>query len=256
MKIKDWFVKNASGLLSLTACIGVVFTAVLSANAAIKAQGTIKEWTEEKHDDLTMFEKVQASAKHVVLPIASAAGTIYCISKSHRIDKEHVATLAGVAVMAGKRYDDYRKANVKVNGKEAHERVLQELAAQKAKPTDLQAASLMSYCSTGAWWDSGEERLFYDSITEQYFTSTLARVMDAQYHLNRNFTMGCDYVNVQMWCDFLGIENKNDDQRGWALNDDYTWLDFDNHKPVDIGDGLEACIIECAFDPEENYWDQ
>jgi hypothetical protein len=255
MNISKWLSDNKSGILSIIACAGVVVTGLLSARAAIKTEETIAEWTEEKHDELTKFEKVQASVKHVILPVASGAATIYCIAKSHRIDKEHAVALVGAAAISAKRYDDYRKANVEVNGMDAHEKVMQKLAADKAKMVNLTCESMCTVCSTGASWDNGEERLFYDSITEQYFTSTLSRVLEAEYHLNRNFAMGYPEVDVQMWCDFLGIKNRYHDTRGWAYNDEFNWLDFNNAPPVDIGDGLEACIIECPWAPIEGYLD-
>ncbi|MBO7449417.1 MAG: hypothetical protein J6U54_03530 [Clostridiales bacterium] len=242
-----------SGLLSFAASVGVVATAVLTGIATVKAMDEIDEWMDEKHDELTTFEKIQAGAKHYVAAVGAGIATIICINESHRISKEEIALVTGAAVAATKRYDEYRKANIETNGREAHEKAMAKVAAVDAKDANIAASSLLMTCQTGESWENGKEQLFYDSITKQYFKSTLAKVMAAEYHINRNFTNGYPDVNVQMWCDFLGIPNKNKDERGWTYNDEFSWLDFNNSKPRDIGDGVKASIIECAWTPIEGY---
>ncbi|MBO7450297.1 MAG: hypothetical protein J6U54_07985 [Clostridiales bacterium] len=256
MNIQKWLSKNSSGILSFVACVGVAVTAVLSYKGAIKAQETIKEWTEEKHEELTTVEKVQASAKHVVPAAVAGAATIGCIVASHKIDQKQIVMLTGAVAAVSKKYDDYRKANIKVNGKEAHDKVMEEIAVEKAREGRITGESMFTICDLNSSLD-GEERLFYDAITETYFTSTLSRVLDAEYHMNRNMHVegGCPDLTVQMWCDFLGIDNKKHDKRGWTYCDSYQWLDFTNSDPVDIGDGMECIIIDCVWEPIEDYED-
>lgn len=256
MNFKKWISKNSSGILSVVACVGVVVTAALTFKGAIKAKETIDEWTEEKRAELTTFEKVQASAPSLIPAGIAAAGTIGCIVASHKIDQKHILTIAGAGAGIAKKYDDYRKANIEVNGKEAHDKVMEKLAVEKAKEQRISGDFMFNICDLNSSLD-GEERLFYDSITETYFTSTLSRVMDAEYHMNRNMNVegGSGAVDVQMWCDFLGIENKHHDRRGWTICDDFTWLDFNNSDPVDIGDGIECIIISCMWSPIEDYED-
>lgn len=255
MDIKTWLGKNASGLLSVAACVGVAVTAVLTYRGTIKAQETVKEWTDEKKDELTTFEKLQASAKHLAPAAIAGVATMVCIGKAHSIDKKDIALVTGAAAAVTKKYDDYRKTNIKVNGKEAHDRVMEELAVIKAEHSNITSESMFQITSLNSKL-SKEEFLFYDDTTETYFTSTLAQVLDAINALNRNFTQGHPEVDVQMWCDFLGIENEKKDTRGWVLCDCYQWIDFDISDPVDIGeDGLEAIIITAITSPIENYLD-
>ena len=218
MNISKWISDHASGILSLVACVGVAATAILTYKGTIKTQEIVRDKTTEKHEELTTIETVKASAKPLAPAAVAGVVTIGCIVASHKIDEKHIAVLAASAAGVAKKYDDYRKTNIKVNGKDAHDRVMDELAASRAEKVDLKGYCMFSSCAMGASWDDGEEHTFYDSITDQYFVSTLSRVMDAQYHLNRNFTMGYPEVDVQMWCDFLGIENKNGDKRPMPLS--------------------------------------
>lgn len=254
MDLKKFIIKHASTILSALAVVGVVATAVLTHKATVKAQETVKEWTDEKHKELTKFEKVQASVKAFIPPIAAGIATIGCIVKAQRINKQDIARLTGVAGIIGGAYDKYRRTNIEVNGKEADERVMHEINAQKAEHSNLVAESFFTLYSLNSSIDT-EERLFYDTITEQYFTSTLSRVIDAEYHLNRNFVSGNPEVDVQMWCDFLGIKNAKKDTRGWGLVDDLTWLDFSNLDPMDVADGVQAIKIEPCVMPVEEYYD-
>lgn len=253
-KLKRLASQNSSGILSVVACIGVVVTAALTFKGAIKAKATMDEWTKEKRDELTTFEKVQASVKPMVPATVAGVATIGCIVASHKIDKEHIAVLTASAAAVAKKYDDYRKTNIEVNGKEAHDKVVEKLEVQKAKESNICAESMFSMTSLNSKL-SKEEFLFHDEITDQYFTSSLAQVLDAINHLNRNFTMGHPEVDVQMWCDFLGIENKKKDTRGWYLRDDCTWIDFDISDPIEIDGGLEAITITPMFEPVLEYWD-
>ena len=254
MNFRKFITKYASTIFTGLAVVGVVATAVLTHKATIKAQKSIDEWTKEKHEELTTFEKVQASARHYVPPIVTGALTIVSVIKAQSLNKRDIARLAGVCGVVGGAYDEYRRTNIEVNGKEADERVMKSINAQKAAHSNIIAETFGTLYSLNSSIDT-EERLFYDTITEQFFTSTLSRVIDAEYHLNRNFVSGHPDVDVQMWCDFLGIKNTAKDSRGWALVDDLTWLDFSNLEPMDVADGMNAIRIEPCVMPVERYWE-
>ena len=254
MNISKWMTKHSSGLLSLAACVGVLATAALTFKGAIKSKKTMTEWEEEKHEPLTKFEKVQASAKHMVPAAVVCAATIGCIVGAQTINKEQIAAAIGAGDITAKKYDDYRKANIEVNGKDAHDKVVKRLRVQKAKQANITSESLCQITTLNSKL-SKEEFLFHDDITDEYFTGTLAQVLDAINGLNRNFTMGHPEVDVQMWCDFVGIENKKHDTRGWVLCDDYTWIDFDISDPIELEDGLEVIEITPVQTPIEGYQD-
>lgn len=266
MDISKWFSGNKSCILSFVACVGVVVTAALSFKGAIKAKETMDKWTEEKHDELTTFEKVQASAKHMVPAAVAGAVTIGCIAKSHKIDKEHIAVLAASAAGMAKKYDDYRRANVEVNGKEADDKVVKELeirevsgcpigslVVQDAKQSYISAESLCQHVSLNSKL-SQEKFLFKDEITNVRFTASLAQVLDAICALNRNFQLGHPEVDVHMWADFLGIKIDKHDNRGWVFCDDLTWLDFNISDPIEVQDGVKEIIISPVTTPIPEYW--
>lgn len=255
MNISKWLTKNAPAILSVVASVGVVVTAALTAKAVPKAQETVKEWTEEKHDELTKFEKVQASVKHYIPAAVSGAVTIGCIVASHKISEQQIAALAGAAAITKRAYDNYKQKNIELYGEENHNRILEELAVEKAKDVNLTAGTHLTVTSLDSDTDE-RKHLFYDVYTETYFESIMSKVLQAEYHLNRNMTLGAD-VNLDMWCDFLGIERKDGgDKVGWAWTDEFQWIDFDHHK-TELEDGLECITIDMVWAPQPGYedWD-
>lgn len=47
--------------------------------------------------------------------------------------------------------------------------------------------------------------LFYDGYSQRYFESKISQVLQAEYHLNRNFAIGAD-VTLNDFYLFLGID--------------------------------------------------
>ena len=87
---------------------------------------------------------------------------------------------------------------------------------------------------------------------ERYFETTMAAVINAQYHTNRNLWLRGD-VPMNEFYEFLGIDGiENGDKIGWTseemLDWECMWLDFDN-KPVKLEGGMECYIMSSSFQP-------
>jgi hypothetical protein len=232
MKIK------LSNILIGLSYVGVPVTAILTHTGTKKAIENSKDGKED--------------LKYYIPAAVAGAATIGCGIASHRLDKKEIAKLTALAAGLGKAYDMYRNTNIKVNGMGAHERVMEEI--QKAEDANIADPCFCGMYRLNSEMDS-EERLFYDTVTEQFFTSTLSRVIDAEYHTNRNLTGGM-VVDTDIWCSYLGIKNpkgKGNDKRGWCIIDDLYWIDFDNSEGVI--DGKECIVIEpCVMMmPEKQY---
>lgn len=97
--------------------------------------------------------------------------------------------------------------------------------------------------------DSESERLlFYDLASKKYFRTTMAAVLNAQYHVNRNLSIKGD-CSLNEYLSFLGVEGiDGGDELGWDITYmveemNCYWLDFDNYKST-LEDGLECIIID------------
>lgn len=95
-----------------------------------------------------------------------------------------------------------------------------------------------------------EVRTFYDCFSGRYFESTLSKVLQAEYHLNRNFALGGLYVEVNNFYELLGIAPIDRGKvLGWDCAEDIVWIDF-NHYKATLDDGMEVYYIEMMIDPQ------
>ena len=93
-------------------------------------------------------------------------------------------------------------------------------------------------------------RLFYDAFSRRYFESTIAQVLEAEYHLNRNLSLGGD-VCINDFYNFLGIEPiDGGDYLSWFYfyEDGISWIDF-NHRKTVLEDGLEVYVVDIVYTP-------
>lgn len=122
-------------------------------------------------------------------------------------------------------------------------------------PQDIWTTDFHSYV-TQAIPSKIEEplRLFYDTLSERHFKSTLSQVLQAEYHLNRNYTLGAD-TSANDWNLFLGLDPRPEDEnKMWYPEDGVYWIDF-NHKLGHTSSGEEVIIIDLPFAPYNNHED-
>lgn len=105
---------------------------------------------------------------------------------------------------------------------------------------------------------NGDAVLFYDEVSRRYFIKTMLEVRDAEYHLNRNFSLRGGEAPLNEFYDFLGIERvPYGDDIGWNIDAGeefygYSWIDF-SHELATTDDGLEVYIIHMPFPPTLDY---
>ena len=91
--------------------------------------------------------------------------------------------------------------------------------------------------------------MFYDSFSKRYFESSVNRVIQAEYYLNRDFAFG-GRISVNYLYELLGLEPiDGGDDIGWGLDSGLCWVDFNHYKSV-LDDGLEIYVIDMNFLPD------
>lgn len=240
------FLRKASPtILTGLGVIGVVGTAVLSVRATPKALQLIKvKKNELETDKLTPQELVQTTWKCYVPSALVGIGTIACIIGIGVLDRRNQAALTSAYAMLNESYKQYRQAAKKIYGEDADNKIHAEMAK------DAQVASYeWGYQVYNMDMDpESEQLLFYDLTSKKYFTTTMAAVLNAQYHVNRNLAIRGD-CSLNEYLSFLGVEGVNKgDEMGWDIGymveeEGCYWLDFDNQKTT-LEDGLECIVID------------
>lgn len=232
-------------ILTYVAAIGVVATSVMAVKATPKAMMLLEQATDEKGEELTKLEVVRVAGPVYIPALAIGVSTISCIFGANVLNKRNQASLVSAYAMLSESYQQYRRAANTVYGEDADSKIIAEVAKKKYISADG--------CYIHDPDSDSEELLFYDSFSQRYFTSTMSSVLNAQYHVNRNFALR-GWSDLNELYDFLGLEeHSGGDVIGWSANEMIEggltpWIDFEN-RLVEMDDGLECYIISTLFEP-------
>ncbi len=247
----DFIKQNKATILSLVSVIGVIATSIFSAKAAANLAKSEPNKKDKK-------EFIKTCAKEYAPAIITGVTTIACIVCADTTNRKQKISLTALCAAAVGQYSRYKNKVIDIFGKDAHDKIMKELTVEKAKKTHLSSPSIVGESSLEINDGLETKRLFYDSFSERYFESTIDRVLQAEYHLNRNFALG-GYVPLDDFYKFLGLEPyskayPSDFEYGWAASMGYAWIDF-NHTKCILDGGLECYIIDMIFEPVDDYLD-
>lgn len=249
-KTKTYLKRSSPTILTIVSAIGVVATTTLAVKATPKALQIIEENTGYDHDGVifspSKTEIVQLTWQCYIPAALVGLSTITCIFGINTLNKRNQASLTSAYALLNESYKYYRKAVNTVYGEDADLKI----KAQMAKDTYVSADGYYVY-SDDLDPDS-EKILCYDLYSQRYFTASMAAVLNAQYHVNRNLCLR-GFTNINEFYEFLGIEKvAGGDEIGWSLyelmEDGIMWLDFENSKAI-LEDGLECCVISSRWSP-------
>lgn len=241
-------------ILSLTSVVGLAATTALAITATPKATELLKTEEAKKGEKLTKKEVVKTVWRVYIPTSVAFVGTASCIIGTAILNRKQQASLVSAYALVSSSYNKYKDKVKQLFGEEAHRNIISEIAAEKAKNNYISAVSMWQN-TTLEFGDDEEEVTFYDTFSDRYFTSTVNKVLQAEYHLNRNYFLNCCSQTLNDFYALLGIEPTDFGEKvGWFL-DDYSetyWIDFDHYKTVQEG-GLEVHVIEMVTAPTTAY---
>ena len=246
---KSFLSRNASTILTIIGGVGVVGTAVLAAKATPKAIALVDEVKEEKGEELTTWETVKVAGPAYIPAVAVGASTLLCIFGANILDKRSQAALTSAYALIDNAYKEYKGKLKELYGEEAHNNVMDAIMVEKAEEIRVSNYNLTSYCDLSIADGTSEPRLFYDEYSGRCFETTVEQVMNAEYHINRNFVLR-GYVTLNEFYEFLGLEpTEYGSTVGWAIEDEMYWIDFNHRKRLLDNDTLEIIAIETPYGP-------
>lgn len=247
---KSFLSRNASTILTIIGGVGVVGTAVFTAKATPKAMALIEDAKEEKGEELTAWETVKTAGPVYIPAIAIGTSTLVCIFGANLLNKRSQAAITSAYALIDNAYKEYKGKLKELYGEEAHNKIIDAIAVEKAEDVTVSNYNLTSYCDLSVQDGTSEPRLFYDEYSNRFFETTVEQVMNAEYHLNRNFVLR-GFVYLNEFYEFLGLEPTDYGSKvGWSINDDCIfWIDFNHRKALLDNNTLEAVIIETPWGP-------
>ena len=245
--------RKSATLLTIFGVVGLVATAISSARAAPKAIKLLEEKGLNKETPL--LEKVKIAAPVYIPTVAIGVSSALCIIGSNILNKRAQAGLIGAYTLIEQTHRSYRRKVRELYGDEADQKIVEELAIERADKIYVSGAYIGQTCNLSLDESTGNLVLFYDNYSKRYFESTVEQVINAEYHLNRNYILRGYSVLNELY-DFLGLEPVDfGNDMGWAPTDEGEyWIDF-NHRRSTLPNGKEFYILEMPFGPRLNYDD-
>ena len=253
-------------VLGIAGGVGTVATAVLAVRATPKALELIEAEknsrvgvtfdmdTDDNTIDLKPIEIVKVAWKPYLPAVMMGIATISCIAGSQALSYRHQASLASAYAFLDQSYRNYRRKLIELHGRGIHEEVVDALAIEDAQKTYIRSSYLFAECKQFLDEDLSEPVLFYEEFGRRHFTATIEQVLQAEYHLNRNYVLRGDAALNEFY-EFLGLGPvEQGDVLGWVVYDEGTyWIDF-NHRRTTLKDGVECYMIEMMYEPRMD-WD-
>lgn len=262
-KFQKFMKHHNSTILTVLGSFGVIGTAVVTAKVTPKAVELIKSDSRKNHDgDPYAYTKKEAikSAWKCYIPVALVGGTtISCIVGANILNKQAQASLASAYALLDSSYREYKGKLKELYGEEAHNNIVDAIVKEHCEDVYIHTDNLIgTSCLDFITSDPEVTRIFYDSFSKRYFETTINKVLQAEYHLNRNYTIGSS-ITLNEFYNFLGLSEIDcGDEIGWDFyNSELYWIDFSHHV-TKLDDGMEICIIDFEWNPmpfsdEEHY---
>ena len=246
--------RNSSTILTVVGSVGMVATTVMAVKATPKAMRLIENTEDEKGEALTKMEIVKVAAPVYIPATVTCISSLACIVGANILSRRAQASMMSAYMLVDKSFKKYKDTVKELYGEEVHNNVVDHIALEKAEDVRVSASCFTSNCDLAIADETGQPVLFYDEYGNRYFETTIEKVLDAEYHLNRNFVLR-GYTTLNEFYKFLGLSDTEYGERvGWCVDDELYWIDF-NHRKATMDDGLECYIIETPWGPNTDHMD-
>lgn len=230
--------KNSAIILAIAGVLGVGAAVYATAKAVPKAEKSIKEAEEKKGAPLDGHEAFKAIAPSCILPASITLATVTCIIGSAVISRKNEKSLIAAYGLIDNSFRRYRGKLIELHGEEIDKEVRDAVAREYC---DFHKLNLD--CPDGKY-------IWVDDLSGQTIEAYEREIMDAEYHLNRNFVMR-GYSTLNEFYSMVGMEPTEAGERiGWSMCDGYSWIDFE-HRRLDNPDdnGTPCYAIDFIFGP-------
>ena len=251
---------NTPTAYSAYATVGVLVTTVLAVVCTrkhYKQKNPQVDILENEPTREEVIQEVKDTVKTFAPVIISAATTIFCIRKSNQKWIMYNQLINNAYISARDKMARYRALAPAVVGAE----VVQGFKSLPPQPS----SNIEWFCihdfpdnlcdKIGTVYSYGFQPIGTKCI---YFQSTLADVIEAEYHLNRNFALRGS-ASVREFFAFLGIldqfPEEYGDCYGWDVQvmiEDWgiePWIDFCHSHTIDEDTGQIINIIDYTWEP-------
>lgn len=234
--------KNSPSILSGFAVVGVVASAVMTGMATPKAMKKLEQAKKEQDTKLSILDTIVVAGPSYLPAIAVGTSTILCILGANILNIRQQASITSAYALLNSSFKEYRGKLIELHGEEMDKEIREEIVRTNSNYHQI-------------FVDTPDQKVFfYEPFSKTYIERYEREIMDAEYHLNRNFIMR-GYSPLNEFLTFLGIpESAMGDSCGWSVCDGYCWIDFE-HNIMGTHEGLPCYSLDAIFEPDPNYMD-
>lgn len=234
----DFIKRNSPTILTAAGSAGVIFTAVYTGYASVKAYEVVKAYEEETKEETDLKKKIELSWKFYIPPVLIGATSIASILGANSISNKRTAAIAGLYSLTNDALKDYRKKVIEELGEKKEKAITDSVREDhilKNPPTDQNIIKTMH-----------GDTLCYDSYSGRYFKSDIEFIRRTVNDLNHDL-MGACWTSLNDFYYALGLETvKLGDDLGWTV-DELIELDYTS-KLTD--DGTPCLVIDYEVTPK------
>lgn len=227
---------NAPTILTVTAMIGVVATAIVSAECKKAAEEAIREEEEIEKRPLDNVEKFKRTWYFYIPPVLTSALTIGAIGGAQSINKKRQLEMIAAYNILKEGSDKFKKYAIEEIGKNKVQKIEHKVNEEDLKEHPVKEENLEAICdaTTGGV-------ILKDKVTGQDFPTTYERIYRAGERVNkklRNFSGG----GYDWWSysDFL-VDCGGDPSEaaeGWG------WIPIPFKDPIDVNSMCDPHVEE------------
>lgn len=205
---------NSSTILTGLAVVGAVGSAILSAEATVKAIRVIDDYEAREGRNPDFKGRVRDLAPLVwrfyVPAAASTTLTVVCIIATNRVSSRRAAVLASAYSLSEKAFSEYKEKVADQLGANKEQKIRDELAQDQV---DRNPVSTKEVIITGKG-----DVLCYDTFTGRYFESNVEDLRKAENEVNRQILTEM-YASLNDFHRLVGLPPTGlGEELGWNLD--------------------------------------
>ena len=194
--------KHTPAILTGTALVASAGACVFSGIGALKSEEMIQNERPITAGDKALIY-LRAYWPAGVCYAASAVSMIF----SHKVSLKQIAAITAICAGAEEKFGRYRAAIRERLGSEQESEIFVESAKREWPVTP----PLPAKCD-----DYDDSYVFYDVFSDRYFISSIERVQQAMYHINRSLTIN-GYCLLNEFYEMLGLKGTDEGEYiGWS----------------------------------------
>lgn len=241
------FIKtNAPAILTASACIGTVATAILTAKSTTLAIERIADYCEDNlrsPEDLTWREKFAVSYRVYIPPAITGVATLVSIVAANRIQYARGAAFALAYTGSEAAFKRYREAVADVVKPKDLDKVKARVAEKSVQEAGELRPGTVLVASSG-------DVLCYDIFSGRYFKSDIETIRRVENNINGQLNLEC-YASLNEFYNGLGLPPiAAGELVGWSEP---------NSLSVEFGSqltekGEPVLTVDFLVSPKENYF--